>query len=172
MHAAEVVALGYDYPTPSRVDDLKVLVDSSVRGVALRRMTDFIDQIGALALGEWEELHTSTLDLSPIFVPYVGHVQWGENYRRGEFMADLKREMKHEGVDLGGELPDHIAPVLRYLAKASEPLPDLVDVLTSAVAEMKSTLQKAAPANPYLHLLAATAAIVEDQNVLIIRGSR
>ena len=52
-------------------------------------MRHFLDEVGSLTLGEWEELHTATLDLSAPFVPYVGHVIWGDDYRRGEFMADL-----------------------------------------------------------------------------------
>lgn len=125
-------------------------------------MTRFVDEVSGLELGAWEELHTSTLDLSPLFVPYVGHVTWGENYRRGEFMADLKRDMERAGVDLRGELPDHIEPILRYVAATSEPLADLVAVLSDAVGTMSSTLDAAADHNPYRHVLAATARVVAD----------
>ena len=61
-------------------------------------MENFLSQIGSKELSEWEELHTATVDLSPKFVPYVGHAVWGENYRRGSFMADLSRAMRDDGV--------------------------------------------------------------------------
>ena len=170
MVAALVVAAGYEYPGPERLSELSEAVQESARGVVQRRMADFIDEVGRLSLGEWEELHTTTLDLSPLFVPYVGHVQWGENYRRGEFMAELNREMAESGVDLGGELPDHIAPVLRYLATSSRPLPELLEILPGVVATMQSTLASAAPDNPYRHLLAATVAVVEDQRAVTVGG--
>jgi nitrate reductase molybdenum cofactor assembly chaperone NarJ/NarW len=168
MHPAEVVALGYRYPTPDALESLTAAVERSLRGVTRRRMDDFLASVGRLDLGAWEELHTRTLDLSPAFVPYVGHVTWGENYRRGEFMADLKREMRLVGVDLAGELPDHIEPILRYVARATRPLTDLLDVLGGAVAEMASTLKAADRDNPYRHLIAATLAVVEDLKPVVI----
>jgi nitrate reductase delta subunit len=168
MHPAHIVALGYRYPNPDSLTSLIAAVDGLPRGVTARHMAEFVAEIGRLDLGEWEELHTRTLDLSPAFVPYVGHVTWGENYRRGEFMADLKRDMERIGVDLGGELPDHIEPILRYVAEAEKPLSDLLDVLSGAVAEMQSTLKTAEKGNPYRHLLAATLAVVEDLKPVVI----
>lgn len=167
MHPAHVVALGYHYPAPDRLESLSAAV-APLRGVTGRRMSEFVDEIGQLDLGEWEELHTRTLDLSPAFIPYVGHVVWGENYRRGEFMADLKRDMEAHGVPLGGELPDHIEPILRYVAEAAAPLDDLLEVLSGAVDQMQSTLKTADKHNPYRHLLAATLAVVEDLKPVVI----
>jgi nitrate reductase delta subunit len=168
MHPANVVALGFRYPSPDSLRSLNEAITSIPRSVAGREMTDFVEAVGRLSLGEWEELHTRTLDLSPAFVPYVGHVTWGENYRRGAFMADLKRDMEHHGVDLAGELPDHIEPVLRYVAQVAVPLSDLVDVLAGSVREMSSTLASADKKNPYRHLLAATLAVVQDLKPVVI----
>ncbi len=171
MHPADVVALGYRYPSPAAAEVLGRAVDALPKSSVHKAMADFREAVAGLELGEWEELHTRTLDLSPAFVPYVGHVVWGENYRRGEFMADLKRHMEDHGVHLGGELPDHIEPVLRYLAAVPQPLDDLVEVLTGAVDEMRSTLKQADKRNPYRHLLDATLAVVEDLKPLAI-GTR
>ncbi|MGI9597326.1 MAG: nitrate reductase molybdenum cofactor assembly chaperone [Acidimicrobiales bacterium] len=157
MHAAEVIAMGYRYPSPGAVEALAEAVESSTQGGVKRHLTQFVTEVRSLSIGAWEELHTTTLDLSPLFVPYVGHVEWGENYRRGEFMSDLNAAMSEAGVDLDGELPDHIAPVLRYLSMTAEPLLDLIQVLPGAVDTMTKTLAKAAPNSPYRHLLAATA---------------
>ncbi len=168
MRAPEVVALGFRYPTPFQLDELREAVASSLRGVVRIRMGDFLGELEAMELGEWEELHTSTLDLSPKFVPYIGHVAWGENYRRGEFMADLKRDMERCGVDLLGELPDHIEPVLRYLAATDAPLVDLLGIIGESVSTMRSTLVKADSKNPYRHLLSAASGVVEDLNTLTI----
>ncbi len=162
MHPGHVVALGYRYPGPSSLEVLRDSVGALPRSAVRKAMDDFVDSVAGLELGKWEELHTRTLDLSPMFVPYVGHVTWGENYRRGEFMAELKRDMEGIGVDLGGELPDHIEPILRYLAATPIPLADLIEVLESAVSEMKSTLATADKRSPYRHLLAATLAVVQD----------
>ncbi len=130
-------------------------------------MRHFLDEVGSLSLGEWEELHTATLDLSAPFVPYVGHVIWGDAYRRGEFMADLVGALRDAEIELGGELPDHVEPILRYLAATDTPLPDLVEVLPGALATMSQTLKSAAPGNPYCHLLAATIASAANRPVTI-----
>lgn len=170
MRPGEVVALGYRYPESLRLEELREAVQNDLRGPVQRRMRRFVAAVGELDLARWEELHTRTLDLSPIFVPYVGHVIWGENYRRGEFMADLKREMERYGVDPAGELPDHIEPILRYLAVAAEPLPDLVAVLGDAVGVMHSTIRSAEPSNPYRHLVGATRTVIDSETPVFIGG--
>lgn len=172
MHPALVVAMGYRYPHPTAAADLDIAIRSSLSGSVETHMRRFHDAVAQLSLGEWEELHTATLDLTPQFIPYVGDVAWGENYRRGAFMAELKVAMEHCGVDLGGELPDHIEPVLRYVAVAEEPLEDLVEVLPSATAAMQRVLHAASPENPYRHLVAATVDTATDLRPLTIGKRR
>lgn len=172
MHVAEVIALGYRYPGPDSARVLGDAVEAHTWGVVQRHLRRFVAAVEALSLGHWEELHTATLDLSPKFVPYVGHVTWGENYRRGEFMADLKREIAGVDVSLDGELPDHIEPILRYLAAEPNPLHDLVEVLPASVKTMQDTLHKADPDNPYGELLAATVAFTADLKPVVIGGRR
>ncbi len=161
LRSAPVVATGYRYPTPTSHETLTRAV-ADLDGQIGKHMHQFVGAVGQLDLGEWEELHTRTLDLSPLFIPYVGYVLWGENYRRGEFMADLKRDMQRVGIDLHGELPDHLDPVLRYLDATPSPLPDLMADLPKAIGIMRTTLKKAESVNPYRHLLAATADVVEQ----------
>ena len=168
MHEAEVVALAYRYPGTGSLERLTDAVTSLPHGAPRRSLERFISAVGSLELGEWEELHTGTLDLSPQFVPYVGYVTWGEDYRRGKFMADLKRDMVRHDIDLSGELPDHIEPVLRYLGRVPAPLTDLTDVLATSVATMAATLATAAPDNPYRHVLAATLAVVDDPTPVLL----
>jgi len=167
METSELVALGFRYPTPTAADDLSRVIEAETNTEVQRHMRRFVEAVGSLPLGEWEELHTETLDLDPKFVPYVGHVAWGENYRRGAFMADLVAAMTAAEVDLGGELPDHIEPILRYLAATDEPLDDLVEVLPGVIAEMTGVLKTAAPDSPYCHLLAATLACAGNRPVTI-----
>lgn len=167
LPSGAVVALGYRYPELNSLERLTDALESLAANDVERHMQRFIEAVRPLTLGEWEELHTATLDLSATVVPYVGHVVWGENYRRGAFMADLQAAMNAAGIDLDGELPDHIEPILRYLAITDEPLADLVEVLPGAVVEMEHMLRKAAPDNPYRHLLAATVACAANTPVRI-----
>lgn len=172
MHVAEVIALAYLYPHPDAAAELTTAVEGLPDGAVKRSLRQFVDEVGRLELGRWEELHTGTLDLSPQFVPYVGHVTWGENYRRGAFMADMNAALKAVDVPLHGELPDHIEPVLRYLAIVDDPLEDLVEALPAAVSEMQDTLASASPDNPYRNVLDATVAFTADLRPLKIRSAR
>ncbi len=171
MGDAAIVAGGFSYPDAERLGSLDAGVSRITGAAARREMQRFVKEIRKIDLPGWEELHTETLDLSPKFVPYVGHVVWGENYRRGAFMADLQREYALVGVDRRGELPDHLEPVLRYLDATDRPLPDLVDVLPGAVAAMIKDLKKEDRKNPYLFLLGAAQAVLRErvQNAVAAR---
>lgn len=112
-------------------------------------------QVEDLSLGEWEELYTRTLDLTPTTAPYVGFAVYGESYQRGELLAALVRAFRELGLDPGSELPDHLANVLRYLARVEEPLPELAEILPRALSEMHKTLKTLDAKNPYLLVLEA-----------------
>lgn len=165
MATFDTLALAYRYPTADRLLELRTravrLSDQAPRR-ALRR---FLEAVGGLTLAEWEELHTRTLDLAPLVVPYVGHAIWGENYQRGAFMVSLTRAQAEVGVRLDGELPDHLEPILRYLDVAVEPLPELMAVLDSALDHMELALEKAEAGNPYRYLLQATRLAVSQVSV-------
>ncbi len=155
------LATAFQYPTPDRLAELDQTVDEMENGSAKRQLGAFVTELQGLSLAEWEELHTRSLDLGPLFVPYVGWVTWGENYQRGEFMAEMKVALEFEGVSMNGELPDHLDPVLRYLAVADPPLPSLVEVFPASIAVMIKKLKEADDTSPYLHLLKAIAAVAD-----------
>lgn len=161
MSEIEAVARGFDYPGPGSIDRLRRVVASLPVGHVRDMMQEFFNEIERLDLGEWEELHTRTLDLSPLFVPYVGHVTWGESYRRGAFMAELQRAQMGAQVDQSGELPDHLVPILRLLDAGVDIPPELIEVLPSAVKSMRRQLRQAESHNPYRHVLSAAVAAIE-----------
>ena len=70
-------------------------------------------------------------------------------------MAELKPAMREAGIELDGELPDHIVPVLRYLDQANEIHEELEIILAPAVQSMVSSLAEIDPENLYLEPLAA-----------------
>lgn len=163
MSALSATRLGFEYPHPGALDRLLGAIEQLDPGPVRTHLGRFAGAIAEFELGQWEEVHTRTLDLSPLFVPYVGHLAWGESYRRGAFMAELQRAQIDAGVDQRGELPDHIGPILSYLDEVDDPLADLTEVLPSAISTMKADLEKADAGNPYRHLLAAAAAAVHDE---------
>lgn len=73
--------------------------------------------LAALTNDAREELFAATFDIAPSCVPYVSiHLFGEENFKRGEFMAALRARYAAAGFDSGGELPDHLAVLLRFAA--------------------------------------------------------
>jgi nitrate reductase delta subunit len=67
-------------------------------------------------LGKVQELYTRTFDLDATYHPYVGHHLFGESYKRSAFMVGLKERYKAYDLVVEGELPDHLAVMLRFLS--------------------------------------------------------
>jgi nitrate reductase delta subunit len=149
------LAEAFRYPVPGKVESLRTSLIEMSDGPVKKACASFLRGVEQLPPSEWEELYTRTLDLNPSAAPYVGFQTWGENYQRGRFMASLNQAFQPHSIDLDGELPDHIVPILRYLEVAPYPLPELEDVLEPAIQRMAAVLRKTDPGNPYLDLFEA-----------------
>ncbi|MBT3321292.1 MAG: nitrate reductase [Anaerolineae bacterium] len=158
MDTLLLMAEALRYPHPGQIDALYTKVSRLNGQLGNKYFADFLAKIEELSLSESEELFTRTLDLSPLAAPYVGYQMWGESYKRGEFMAALNHELKAHEIDLEGELPDHLRPILQYLSVSSEPLPELLEVLEKSIKSMHNSLKKSEKDNPYLLLFDAIAA--------------
>ncbi len=165
MGDAAVIAEMFRYPSPGRAEYVAKMVETVSDPAVAAALGVFVGAVAELDLGEWEELHTRTLDLSPLVVPYVGHVVWGENYTRGDFMAKLVRAMREAGVDLDGELPDHLAPVLRLYDTGAPRPPELDEVAVTAVEKMRAELARNDRHNPYLHVFDAALHLLRSIGV-------
>lgn len=150
-----LLAEAFRYPHPGLLELLETGLARAGKGPSQSKLAVFVKNIGALPLSEWEELSTRTLDLSPAAAPYIGFQIWGESYQRGEFMALLNRAMAELDINPEGELPDHLVPVLRYLAVAEQPVPVLIENFTKAVGRMIALLREKDKSNPYILLLEA-----------------
>ena len=155
MNMYMLIAEAFGYPRPGLLEELEQGLASAGTNPARRGLEAFIRKVGRLSLAEWEELATRTLDLSPAAAPYIGFQIWGESYQRGEFMSKLSHAMRKMDLDSGDELPDHIVPVLRYMAGTDQPIPELTEHFETAVARMQATLREKDHDNPYLELLEA-----------------
>ncbi|MBS1248684.1 MAG: Nitrate reductase-like protein NarX [Chloroflexi bacterium] len=144
------------YPYPEQIESLRGQLDALPNKAEIRSLSTFLEKLSSLTLADREELYTRTLDLNPVAAPYIGYQIWGESYKRGAFMAALNQEMKVHDIKMaGGELPDHLIPVLRYLAATADPMDALAKVMGQALKKMRKALKDTEKDNPYLHLLAA-----------------
>lgn len=155
MSIYSLLADAFCYPHPELLSRLKTGLIKAGAGSGWCELAAFVEKIDLLSLSDWEELCTRTLDLSPAAAPYIGFQIWGESYQRGEFMSKLNRAMFNLSVDTEGELPDHLIPVLRYLALTDQPIPELVENLEPAVVRMFDILHDKDKDNPYLNLFEA-----------------
>lgn len=151
-----LIAEGFRYPAPGHLAAMQKALQDLPESSEKRCLAAFLANAAKLTLGSWEELHTRTLDLNPPAAPYIGFQTWGESYQRGEFLSKMSREMMENDIDPDGELPDHLISVMRYLARAKSPLPELLQVIEPAVQRMYDALRQADADNPYLDLLEGT----------------
>jgi len=154
MGVFAVLAEAFRYPVPGFLERLREGIASLPAGPARERLQVFATHAADLSLDEWEQLYTRTLDLNPISPPYIGYLLWGDNYARGQFMARLSRGMRESGVNLEGELPDHLVPLLRYLDRVPEAQAELAYALKPAFRAMAQSLADVDPHNLYLEPLA------------------
>lgn len=107
-----------EYPTsllPARVKECTSLLYSFHCQAAefLKEFGSFLDQT---PFSQVEEIYTRTFDLQAICHPYVGYHLFGEDCRRGMFMARLQEHYRRHNFAAGNELPDHLGVMLRFLA--------------------------------------------------------
>ena len=149
------LAEAFAYPTPGRLESLRRLTPGLANNETRRLVEGFLDAVGQLSIGEWEECYTRTFDLNPAVAPYFGYQIWGDSYPRGDFMARLSRGLRELDLESSGELPDHLVPVLRFLDAVPEIPLEIAGVIDPALDKMIAALRRTDPDNPYLQLLTA-----------------
>ena len=139
-HYSKLAAL-FEYPTvdyPERVELLKGLLEG-----CYIKAVDELDQFLALLpshdLLTMQELFTRSFDVQAVTTLDVGYVMFGDDYKRGEMLANLNREHNAAGIDCGTELADYLPNLLKLLAvlKDEDLIGDLVHgILAPALLDM------------------------------------
>lgn len=92
-------------------------------------------------LSEVQDVFTRSFEVQSVATLDVGYVAFGDDYKRGELLVNLNRELHDLGIDAGVELSDHLSNVLRLMGKweDKETMTELVAmVLHPAVEKMLS----------------------------------
>lgn len=137
-----------EYPTEGVADAAHLcaaLLEPSSAGAAAA-MARFAVFTRATRRSELEEAYTRTFDLDQSRCPYVGFHLFGESYKRSVFLLRLKAEARSKGVDLGTELADHLAILLRLLATGAD-LEFKVELATEALMPALRRMQGGAPSD-------------------------
>ena len=78
----------------------------------------FREVAGKLGQDGLEETYIQVFEMQAEAALYIGHQLFGEDWRRGTFMACLKEKYQECGFSCGAELPDHASVLLRFLEMA------------------------------------------------------
>ncbi len=118
----ERLACILDYPRPGAVEaaqECAALVRPRCPEAA-RLVLDFHTSIKGMPLGALQEVYTGTFDLDAACYPYIGYHLFGESYKRSVLMLGLRERYEAHGFAAEGELPDHLAVMLRFLAACDD----------------------------------------------------
>lgn len=84
-------------------------------------LTPFINHLENTTLEYQQEYYVSTFYVQPVCCLEIGYVLFGEDFKRGQFLANLKTEHRNAGNDCGTELPDNLTVLLTLLPKLANP---------------------------------------------------
>jgi nitrate reductase molybdenum cofactor assembly chaperone NarJ/NarW len=112
-HLASLVSYPDAQLLPTLGDCIHALEQEAPEAAAL--LEDFRDAAQVLGPGALEEAYIQTFEMQAEAALYVGHQLFGEDWRRGTFMACLKERYQECGFSSGEELPDHLNVILRFL---------------------------------------------------------
>jgi len=142
FHYSLLAAL-FEYPDagyPQRVQDLTEFLHGRYLKAAAE-LDRFVSLLPTQNLLTMQELFTRSFDVQAVTTLDVGYVLFGDDYKRGEMLANLNREHNEAGIDCGTELADYLPNLLRLLAvlKDEDLVSDLVNaVLAPALRQMVS----------------------------------
>ena len=119
----------FEYPDagyPERVRQIKKFLDGNYPEAA-GEIGKFLDYLPADDLLTMQELFTRSFDVQAIATLDIGYVLFGDDYKRGELLANLNREHLAAKNDCGTELADHLPNILRLMSllKDEELIEDL-----------------------------------------------
>lgn len=138
-HYADLAEL-FDFPGADYLVRAKrLLVSLSERyPEAAAELQLFLDVIPS-SENDLQELYTRTFEIQSLTTLSVGYILFGDDYKRGDLLANLNREHTLVDNDCRGELADHLPNMLRLipLLKDEEIREELVaELLLPAVALM------------------------------------
>lgn len=169
MTTYSLFAVILDYPGPS----LGEVVGKCAAALgteapdAQAHLMEFARMVAASRVTELQEIYAAAFDLRTDCTPNLGYHLFGDDARRGVFLAELKARMEGCGLELGVEIPDHLCLILKYLEIAPEDrLPIIEDCLLPTLPGMVEILQNSG--NPYEHALRALVGLLQHQREMTV----
>ncbi len=113
----EIFSRLFEYPGENFKKDATAakVVFEKIYPDILPLIKDFLDFVLEKPLQTLEELYTRTFDVQSLTTLDLGYVLFGDDYKRGDLLANLSAEHHKANNDCGFELPDNLANLLRLL---------------------------------------------------------
>lgn len=139
----KLLAAVLSYPTPALEGQVAKCISilETCQPEAATELEKFQELASSEGQGRLEEIYSAVFDLSPSCPPYAGYYLFGDTHKRGDFMVKLKEDFISHGFDVTGEMPDHMAVLLEFIAvlNDNEEAGALIsDCLVPALTEMES----------------------------------
>lgn len=112
----------FQYPDgeyPQKIKDIQAFLNSNYPEAG-EHMDKFVELLPARDLNKMEELYIRSFDVQSITTLDIGYVLFGDDYKRGELLANLNREHVQANNDCGSELGDHLPNLLRLISKLDD----------------------------------------------------
>ncbi len=112
----------YQYPDvgyPQKVKGIQDFLNDNYPE-ASEDIDKFVELLPAHDLNKMEELYIRSFDVQSITTMDIGYILFGDDYKRGELLANLNREHKQADNDCGSELGDHLPNLLRLISKLDD----------------------------------------------------
>ncbi len=135
------------------------------KGAPFHHLDRFCLTTQSMSLIELQELYAQSFDLNPNCALEIGYHLFGEDYKRGEFLANLREA--ENAFELGQErqLPDYLPVLLRLLVRLDD------DELRGALAGyclipgLKKIIAAFKDQNPFVELIKAVLAALEEVTI-------
>jgi len=117
-----VLADLFQYPEgryPQKVKDIQDFVVNNYPEAG-EDINTFVELLPAHDLNKMQELYIRSFDVQSITTLDIGYVLFGDDYKRGELLANLNREHTQTDNDCGSELGDHLPNLLRLISKLDD----------------------------------------------------
>lgn len=118
----DLLAKLFDYPSlnyKDKVIKVQNMVDNFYPNFS-EILIDFVEFSQKASLKEMEEVYTRTFDVQAITTLDIGYVLFGDDYKRGELLVNLNRELRQAEIDPENELADNIKNLLKLLPRMKD----------------------------------------------------
>lgn len=159
-------------------EDLLQQVDACCKALAchrpeaLKHLQVLRQSLEDQSLTRWQEEYVAAFDCNSACALEVGWHVYGESYQRGEFLGQMREQMRRIGIPESTELPDHLSHALQALGRSPEEEMGrhLRLIFRPAVAKIVEGLEKRK--SLYLPLLKAVADVLsaETERATVLEG--